>query len=54
VVYIIWVITVLEDVVGILCIDLPIMAAISLFMDTFAEAPLILPVMQDPKSLTRC
>jgi hypothetical protein len=50
----IWVVTVLEDVVGIFRIDLPNEAAISLYMDTFDQAPLILPMMQDPKSLTLC
>jgi len=46
-----WVVTVLVDVVGIFRTYLPIKAAISLFMDTCDQEPLLLPKMQDPKSL---
>jgi hypothetical protein len=38
--------------VGIFRIDLPIKAAISLFRDTLDQGPIILLMMQDPKSLT--
>jgi hypothetical protein len=44
------VVTVLEDVGGIICPYLPIKAAISLFMDTGDQAPLILLMMQSSKS----
>jgi hypothetical protein len=47
-------VTVIEDVAGIFCTYLPIMAAIFLYMDACDEVPLILPKMEDPKSLTIC
>jgi hypothetical protein len=53
-VQIIRVVTVLEDVVGIIRIDLTIKAAISLFMDIFDQAPFILLMMQAPTLLTLC
>jgi len=42
-----YVVTVQEDVAGISRTYLPIMAAITLFMDACDQAPLILPQMQD-------
>jgi len=53
-VYTIWVVTVPEDVAGIFRIDRPIKADITLFLDTFDQALLILRMMQEPKSLTLC
>jgi hypothetical protein len=47
-------VTVTEDVAGIFRMDLPIKAAISLFMGTFNKAPFILPMIQDPTSFTLC
>ena len=47
-----WVVTVPDDVAEIFCTFLPITAAISLFMDACDQVPLIIPKMQDPKSLT--
>jgi hypothetical protein len=49
-----WVVTVPEDVAGIFRIDRLIKAAIFLSMETFDQAPLILAMMQDPKSLKLC
>ena len=46
-----WVVTIPEDVAGIFCTYLPIMVAISLFMDVCDQKPLFLQKMQDPKSL---
>jgi hypothetical protein len=43
-----------EDVGAIFRTDLPIQAAMSLFMDTCVHAPLVLLMMQDPKLLTLC
>jgi hypothetical protein len=48
------VVTIQEDVVGIIRIHLPIKAAISLWVDPCDQAPLILPKMYDPKSLILC
>jgi len=44
--------TVPEDVAGIIRTYLPIKAATSLFMNASDQAPVVLPQMQEPKSMT--